>query len=73
MLEHAARWARMGGSSLLGVPGLIPVVEAHWETLAKLAKRTKSLSSVMTLADLTTRELTRKEAKKQVTVSQLPP
>lgn len=73
LLEHAARWARMGGSSLLGVPGLIPVVEAHWETLAKLAKKTKSLSSVMTLSDLTTRELTRKDAKKQVVASQLPP
>ena len=73
LLEHASRWARMGGSSLLGVPGLIPVVEAHWETLAKLSKKTKSLSSVMTLSDLTTRELTRKDAKKQVVASQLPP
>ena len=73
LLEHAARWTRMGGSSLLGVPGLIPVVEAHWETLAKLARKTKSLSSVMTLSDLTTRELTRKDAKKQVVASQLPP
>ena len=73
LLEHAARWARLGGSSLLGVPGLIPVVEAHWEALAKLAKNTKSLSSVMTLSDLTTRGLTRKEAKKQVVSSQLPP
>ncbi len=73
LLEHAARWARMGGSSMLGVPGLIPVVEAHWETLARLAKKTKALSSVMTLADLTTRELSRKEAKKQIVPSQLPP
>lgn len=73
LLEHASRWARMGGSSLLGMPGLIPVVEAHWEALAKLAKKTKSLTSVMTLADLTTRELNRKDAKKQVVASQLPP
>lgn len=73
LLEHAARWARMGGSSLLGMPGLIPTAEAHWEALAKLAKKTKALTSTLTLSDLTTRELSRKDAKKQVVRSQLPP
>ncbi len=29
LLVHAARWTRMGGSSLLGDHGLVPVVEAH--------------------------------------------
>ncbi|MCC6511977.1 MAG: hypothetical protein IT423_22960, partial [Pirellulaceae bacterium] len=73
LLQHAARWTRAGGSNLLGVPGLIPVVEAHWEALAKIARKSKSLTAVMTLSDLTTRELKRKEAKALVVPSQLPP
>lgn len=72
LLEHAARWTRKGGSSLLGVSGLIPVVESHWEALTKIARKSKSLTAVMTLSDLTTRELKRKEAKSLVASDQLP-
>ncbi len=55
------------------MPGLIPQAELHWQALAKLAKKTKALTSIMTLSDLATRELTPKDAKKQVSARQLPP
>ncbi len=72
LLQHAARWTRKGGSSLLGMPGLIPVVQSHWEALAKISRKSKALSAVMTLSDMTTREMNRKEAKSLVTASELP-
>lgn len=72
LLEHAARWTRKGGSSLLGVTGLLPVGESHWEALTKIACKSKPLTAVMTLSDLTTREMKRKEAKALVCANDLP-
>lgn len=73
LLVHAARWTRSGGTSLLGMPGLIPSSEAHWTALAKIARRSKSLSAVMALSELTPSQLKRKEAKELVAPSELPP
>lgn len=72
LLQHAARWTRRGGTSLLGMPGLIPSSEAHWTALGKIARKSKPLSAVMTLSDLTPAQSKRKEAKDLVSASELP-
>lgn len=73
LLEHAARWSRKGGSCLLGVHGLIPVVEDHWQALTKIARKSKPLKAVMQLSDLITSDQNRSQAKGLVTASELPP
>jgi hypothetical protein len=72
LLEHAARWARKGGSNLLGVPGLTPVVEAHWDALAGYAEKSKSVRTLLCLSDLSHRHAKRSEAKAAVSAMKLP-
>ncbi|MFO1062300.1 MAG: hypothetical protein U0892_00315 [Pirellulales bacterium] len=72
LLEHAARWSRKGGSNLLGVPGLVSAVDAHWDALAKYAEKSKPLRSLLTLTDLSRRDTKRKEAKDSATAASLP-
>lgn len=76
LLEHASRWARKGGSSLLGMSGARPGktldAAAHWEALAKIARKSKPLAAIMTLADLTPAQMKRKQAKTSVDRSELP-
>jgi hypothetical protein len=72
LLEHAARWTRHGGSGLLGMPGTIPASEAHWTALAKIARKSKPLTAVLTLSDLTPSQMKRKEAKELVAPVSLP-
>lgn len=73
LLEHAARWSRSGGSSLLGFAGTPPTASAHWDALAKLARKSKPLTAVMALSELSSSPMKRKEAKALVTPTKLPP
>lgn len=73
LLEFAARWSRKGGSALLGVHGLIPVVEEHWQALSKIARKSKPLKAVLHLSDLIVSDQNRSQAKALVSASELPP
>ena len=72
LLEHAARWSRRGGSNLLGIPGSPAPLQAHWESLAKIARKSKSTTAILALSDLSTRDMTRKQAKESAPKFDLP-